>query len=173
MRTVVNDPPELVERWLDERRARGQDLFDEVWEDVYHVAPAPHRSHGRVDHELVRILGPLADRAGLFGQGPLNVGQPDDYRVPDQAYTRDEAPAAFVPTAALVVEVVSPNDETWDKLEFWHARGVEEVAIADPRQRRVWWFVRGEDEFVEVDRSVLLAADVADVTSAVRWPPTT
>ncbi len=38
----------------------------------------------------------------------------------------------FVATAAMVVEVVSPGDETLEKLAFYASRGVEEVVVADP-----------------------------------------
>jgi len=41
MRTVlVGRPPQDFEEVLQRRRALGQDLFDEVWEGEYHVAPA-------------------------------------------------------------------------------------------------------------------------------------
>lgn len=38
-------PPELT-GFLERRRSMGQDRFDEVWEGVYHVAPAPNAWHG-------------------------------------------------------------------------------------------------------------------------------
>ena len=45
----------------------------------------------------------------------------------------------FLPTAALVVEIVSPDDKTWEKLGFYAARGVDELLIVDPQERRVHW----------------------------------
>jgi hypothetical protein len=89
MRTVLNDPPKPVTDWLERRHALGQDLFDEVWEGSYHVAPAPHPSHGDLDEQLSEILRPHAKAAGLRGSGPLNIGSPDDHRVPGRAYLRD------------------------------------------------------------------------------------
>jgi len=41
MRTVLLEPPAEVRAWLARRRELGQDLYDEVWEGEYHVAPAP------------------------------------------------------------------------------------------------------------------------------------
>lgn len=43
-------------------------------------------------------------------------------------------------TAAIVVEVLSPDDETFAELGFYAARGVEEVVVADPagRRMRIW-----------------------------------
>jgi Uma2 family endonuclease len=37
-----------------------------------------------------------------------------------------------VPTAALVVEIVSPGDESYKKLDFYAAQAVDEVVIVDP-----------------------------------------
>ncbi len=37
-------------------------------------------------------------------------------------------------TAALVVEIVSPGDKTWEKLPFYAAHSVDESLIVDPRR---------------------------------------
>jgi hypothetical protein len=70
MRTVVvgKRPPE-VENLLERRRILGQDLFDEVWKGEYHMVPAPHGRHGRVDFELAGILRPYAADAGHGDRG--------------------------------------------------------------------------------------------------------
>jgi hypothetical protein len=108
VRTVlVGERPPEVEDLLARRRALGQDLFDEVWEGEYHMAPAPPRRHGRVENQLARVLGARADAAGLLGSGPCNVGTQDDYRVPNHAYLSDAASHTFNPTAEIVVEIVS------------------------------------------------------------------
>ena len=135
------------------------------------MAPAPPRSHGRIDHHLSRILGPAADTAGLFGNGPLNLGEPDDYRVPDASDTRDEAPATFLDTVAIVVEIVSPNDETFDTLAFSFSHGVEEILIVEPRVQSVCWLTRGEDGFADAAASTLLGLPAADIAAELRWPP--
>jgi Uma2 family endonuclease len=75
-----------------------------------------------------------------------------------------------VPTAALVVEIVSPGDETWRKLDFYAAHGVDELVIADPDTRRLTWLGRTADGYVEVERSALLGIDVAEVTAKIAWP---
>ncbi|WP_370326551.1 Uma2 family endonuclease [Euzebya sp.] len=171
MRTVLNGPPDVLQRWLDERRARGQDLHDEVWEGVYHVAPAPHPAHGYLDDELAAVLRPYAKAAGLTGSGPLNIGSPDDYRVPDRAYLRGLPDETFVPTAAVVVEIVSPNDETWAKLDFYHRHDVDELLITDPRDRTVRWFLWGETGYVEADASRVLQLPATALHDAIDWPP--
>jgi Uma2 family endonuclease len=171
MRTVLNEPPVEVQAWLAERRAKGQDLFDEVWQGTYHVAPAPHPAHGDLDHQAGVALHDPARAAGLRGSGPLNIGQPDDYRVPDQAYLGQRATTTFVDTAAIVVEIVSPRDETWHKLDFYIDRGVEELLIVDATRQSVTWFRRGGGGFVEADSSGLLRMSAAGLAAQLEWPP--
>jgi len=171
MRTVVlGDRPPVIEDWLRLRRARGQDLFDEVWEGVYHVAPAPGRRHGQVGHQLSRVPGPLADRAGLHGSDPCNLVSPDDDRVPDRAYFRDATPLTWSPTPAIVVEIVSPDDETRAKIGFYQRHGVDEVLIADPEARTVEILARGAEGYAPAISSALLGITAADLRAAIRWP---
>lgn len=171
MRTVVlGERPAELEDWLERRRALGQDGFDEVWDGEYHVAPIAHGRHGRIDHLLAQLLGPPASATGLFGSGPLNLGTPDDYRVPDQAYLRSARPALYNATAALVVEVVSPGDESRYKFDFYFRAGVEELLIVDPDLRTVEWFTRGENDFVPSSASALLGLSAADLAAQIDWP---
>lgn len=171
MKTVVLGPrPAELDALIQRRRALGLDLFDEVWEGAYHMAPAPHPFHGFVDNALGVLLAPFADAAALVGTGPFNIGSSDDYRVPDRGYHRELPRQVFVPTSAVVVEVVSPDDETYDKLDFYARHGVEELLIADPQLRRVrcWRLTAGA--YTEVARSQLLGVDVDELTRRIDWP---
>ncbi len=171
MRTLfVTDPPQPVEDWLARRRALGQDRFDEVWEGEYHVAPAPDWRHARVQGEVLAVLRPPAVRAGLQGGGPCNIGAPDDYRVPDLAFLRAGEGQLWNPTAAIVVEVVSPGDESRRKLDFYHRAGIEEVLLVDPDERTAEWFARDPDTFLAADRSILLGITAAELVAAIDWP---
>jgi Uma2 family endonuclease len=167
--TFVTDPPQAVEDWLERRRALGQDRFDEVWEGEYHVAPAPGRRHGRIDDQLGWILHPLAARAGLDGTTTCNIGSPQDFRVPDRAYFRGGEDLVWNPTAAIVVEVVSPGDESRRKSDFYFRAGVEEFLIVDPGERTVEWFVRGTHGFVPADGSALLGITTEGLVAAIDW----
>lgn len=167
---VVGRRPAAVEAWLRQRKELGQDLFDEVWEGDYHVAPAPHPSHGLVDQQVAELLGPAAREAGLVGSGPLNIGVPDDYRVPDRAYLRDVPTVTFVPRAAIVVEIVSPGDETHAKLDFYFSRGVEELLVVDPLRRGVEWYQRGNERLLPAEGSELLGLTAAEVAERIDWP---
>jgi hypothetical protein len=170
-RTVVlGPPPPAIAEFLERRRALGQDLFDEVWEGEYHVVPAPHPTHGIVDNQLAVLLAPHARAAGLVGSGPFNLGDPRDFRVPDRGYHRHIPRQAFVPTAAVVVEMVSPGDETFAKFGFYVARDVDELLTADPDTRQVRCWRRREGGYDEVDRSDVLGVGAAELTAAVDWP---
>ena len=70
-----------------------------------------------------RDPGTAGGGAGLRALGQFNLGEEGDYRVPDGALVRPGPDAVYLPTAALVLEIVSPGDETWEKLGFYAARG--------------------------------------------------
>ena len=141
MPTLVLDPqPRELAELIQRRRRLGQDLFDEVWEGVLHMNPAPRGAHGAVETQLTMALGPLARSAGLVLTGQFNVGDSEqDYRVPDGGLHRDFADRVFYPTAALVIEIVAPGDESWGKLDFYAGHGIDEMLIVDPQQVRVSW----------------------------------
>ena len=171
MRTVVlGERPEALEEFIARRQALGQDVFDEIWDGEYHVVPGPSAEHGRVEDELSALLRPMARAAGLVRTGPFNLGTRDDYRVPDAGFHRGSPTGVYLPTAAVVVEVVSPNDETYLKIDFYASHGVEEFVVADPQLRSVrsWQLVDGA--LVETGRSDLLGADATELTRDIAWP---
>ena len=170
MSTLVLGREPVVEAWLAQRRALGQDARDEVWEGVYHVAPHEHGRNGAVAMELVVLLGPPAKRAGLRAGGSVNVGGPGDFRVPDLVWHRGSPDALYFATVAVAVEVLSPDDETFRKFAFYAAHGVEELWVVDPLERtaRVWALADGA--LVEQDRAPLLDLTPAEVVAGIDWP---
>ena len=172
MPTLVKDPPPAEFEALLERRHRlGQDLFDEVWDGVLHVNPAPHSRHGKVDAQLAALLYEPARGAGLVQSGPMNLGEAEDFRVPDQALLRPGPEDVYLPTAALVVEIVSPGDDSWQKLEFYAAHDVDEVLIVDPQERQVHWLgLQPDGGYRPVERSRLIALGRADLAERIDWP---
>ncbi|MHB8293109.1 MAG: PDDEXK family nuclease [Acidimicrobiales bacterium] len=83
------------------------------------------------------ILDPPASAAGLVETGPFNLGEPDDFRAPDRSVHRDFDPdAVYFPTAAVVVEIVSPGDETYYKLPIYTAHGSTRSWSSTQRARR-------------------------------------
>lgn len=171
VRTVVlGSGPKEIGELIEHRRATGADRFDEVWNGDYHMAPAPSAAHALTDDELAAVLRPLARARGLVGSGPFNLGGPGDYRVPDRGLHRDRPTGSWVATAALVVEILSPDDESWSKLPFYASHGVEEVVMADPATSTLTWLACDGDTFRPVERSELLDVVAAEVATAIAWP---
>lgn len=130
---------EVPEALLEERRRRGLDRLDELWDGVVHMVPPPGEAHQEVGAELFVVLAPLAKRRGLHPRYETGLFRAeDDYRVPDQLYRHADARSDRGAEAAdLVVEIRSAGDETYDKLDWYGERGVHELLIVHPEARRV------------------------------------
>ena len=170
--TLVRDPqPVEFEALLARRRQLGQDLFDEVWEGVLHMNPAPSGRHARIEAQLLAMLQAPAADTRLTVVGHFNLGSDEhDYRVPDGGLHRDFADRVFYPTAALVIEIVSPGDETWEKLDFYATHGVEELLIVDPQQKTVSWMALEAGEYKHLKRSRLIELGADELASRIDWP---
>jgi Uma2 family endonuclease len=54
--------------------------------------------------------------------------------------------------AALAIEIVSPDDDTWKTVPFYAEHGVDELLIVDLQERRVDWLglePNGEHRVIE------------------------
>jgi len=172
VRTVVLGPrPAELEALIARRKRLGLDTHDEVWEGEYHVAPEAHLHHAYLDDEVAALLRPLAKRAGLIGTGPFNLGAPDDFRVPDRGLHRSLPPTAWAPTAALVVEILSPDDETFEKFGFYAAHEVDELLVVDGLRRTLELFARRQDRYERTTASALLAVTSEQLAASIDWPP--
>lgn len=131
--------PEAV---LAERRRLGLDGRDEMWDRVLHVVPPASTARQEVGGELFVVLRALAHPAGLRSFHETGLFRTDDdYRIPDQLYCRGDAVRPHGATGAeLVVEIRSPGDETYAKLDFYAATGVREVLVVHPGEVRVELF---------------------------------
>ena len=110
-----------AESFLEQRRRQGMDKFDEMWEGEWHFVNPPKSWHALLKGDMLVVLRPDADRAGLRSTGDaLGVfAAENDWRVPDQAYMRpDQITEEGVTGAELVVEFRSPGDESYEKLPF-------------------------------------------------------
>ncbi len=171
MSTLVMDPaPADFETFLARRRRLGHDRHDEMWDGVYRIMPEASLRHQVIQQQLAELLGPLARASGLHATPGFNLGESDDYRVPDGGLHRELRDAVRVDTAALVVEILSPGDETWQKLPFYAAHHVDELLIVDPEKRSVEWLALREGAYVAVDRSALIDLGPADLTQRIDWP---
>ena len=171
MPTVIPDPPPAeIEVVLERRRRLGLDRRDEVWEGVLHVAPSPLRRHAVLQAQLLELLGPLGRAVGLVTAGEFNLGEEDDYRIPDAALLAPGPDQLYVPTASLAIETLSPGDETQEKLPFYAEHGVGEVLIVDPEQRRVQWLRLAEGEYRPIERSALIDLSARELQERLDWP---
>ena len=69
-----------------------------------------------------------------------------------------------------MIEIVSPDDETWSKLEFYAAHGVEELLIVDPQQKTVSWMRLEGGEYKHMKRSRLIELGAAELAQQIEWP---
>ena len=169
---VLGTPPPELQALLERRRRAGIDRLDEVWQGVHHMVPAPSYEHARVTQQLSELLGPLARAAGLEpAMGEFNLGESEhDFRVPDGGLHRPGAAGIWLPTAALVVEILSPGDESWQKLPFYAAHDVDEILIVDPTERTVAWLGLRDGEYHPVQQSALIDLGPAKLAEQLTWP---
>jgi Uma2 family endonuclease len=173
MRTLVLDPPTAgLGEFAERRRRSGLDRLDEVWEGVLHMVPAPSHRHAEIAQQLAELLGPPARAAGLRPtMHQFNLGNSEeDFRVPDGGLHRPRAAELWHPTAALVVEIVSPGDESWEKLPFYAAHDVDEALIVDPQERSVSWLALEDGEYRPVQHSRLLDLGAQRLAEQLDWP---
>jgi hypothetical protein len=173
MRTLVPDPPPAdFEELLERRRRARADRHDEVWDGVLHMAPAPDLSHGQLVMQLAAALLPGAKAAGLTISDQFNLGESrDNYRVPDLGLHRSRTGGIWIASAALAAEVISPGDDTWDKLPFYAAHHVDELLIVDPAGQTVDWLALDEHgDYQPLQHSGLVDLGAAQLAEQLDWP---
>ena len=137
MRAVVLEMPS---HWLEERHRLGLDRRDEVWDGVLHMVPPPGPPHQIFAGELEAVIRPLTKATGLLvirETGVFASPGEKNFRVPDlvvvDATTLSKR--GVERRCEIVIEVLSPNDESRDKLPFYAQCGVREVWLLDPVTR--------------------------------------
>jgi Uma2 family endonuclease len=172
MRTLLPDPPPAgIAELLERRKRLGQDRKDEIWEGVLHVVPAPSHRHSSLGAQVKAILHEPAAAAGLTVTDDFNLGDsPQNFRVPDGGLHRPGAAEMWHPTAALALEILSPGDETWEKLPFYAAHGVDEVLIVDPDECRVHWLALTGKSYQPTERSGVINLGPAELAQRIEWP---
>jgi len=168
---VLGTPPPELEALLERRRQAGVDRLDEVWQGVRHMVPGPSIEHADISQQLAELLGPPARSVGLFPTiTEFNLGSPDDYRVPDGGLHRPGATGVWHATAALIVEILSEGDESWQKLPFYAAHDVDEILIVDPADRTVTWLGLRDGEYQPIQPSALIKLGPVELAEQLDWP---
>jgi Uma2 family endonuclease len=172
MRTLLSDPPPADVAGLLERRKRlGQDRHDEVWEGVLHVVRSPSFRHSVLSAQLISLFTPLAGPAGLTVSTEFNLGDSiHDFRISDAGLHRAGAAGLWLPTVALAIEILSPGDETWEKLPFYASRNVDELLVIDPGARSVDWRALQDGRYEQIERSRLIDLGPAELSRRIDWP---
>lgn len=173
MSVTVVGPAAVMDPLLQRRHALGQDRHDEVWEGVHHLAPHEHGRNGIVASQLLALLYEPGRQAGLQAGGSFNLGQPNDFRVPDLGFHRAwQPPQLYYATAALVIEVLSPDDETYATFDFYARHLVPELWVVDPLTRsvRLWALDAGRAAYVEATASSLLPLTGPRLQAELDWP---
>jgi Uma2 family endonuclease len=175
MATLIADPG-VEERLIAERRAKGADRKDEVWEGVYIVMPDPNVEHQRLVMRLgvvfCEVVNPPVGGEVFPGLNLSDRGEDwkYNYRCPDVAVslsgnTARVFEAHICGPADFLVEIVSPNDKTRDKVDFYGGLGVRELLVIDRQPWSLELYRRSGNELVPAGRSTAAHSDV--VSSAV------
>lgn len=160
---------------LADRRARGLDRWDEMWEGVLHMTPAPSVEHQRILDRLIQFLGSRIQNTGrgtlMSGISVFGAAGLHDYRIPDLTFVaagrehvlhadgvRDEGPDA-------VIEIRSPEDETYEKLPFYAALRVTEVVVLhrDTKEAEIFKLAGAQYVAIQRDREGSVVAETLDV----------
>lgn len=142
MRAVI---VHVTDEELAHRRLTGLDRWDEMWDGVLHMTPAPSLEHQRMLDGIVEFVRPLMRKTG---RGELVSGinvfrESKDYRIPDLTFVAREREHLFHSDGTrgggpdAVIEIRSPEDESYEKLPFYGTIGVHEVIVIDRDSKRV------------------------------------
>lgn len=149
---------------IRERQKNGSDRFDEVWNGVYVVSPLANNEHQSLVTQLAAVLSASVQWAshGTVFAGVNVSDQEEDwrqnYRVPDVAVFLNDTRATNQGThwfggPDFAVEIVSPNDRTREKLDFYASVGTRELLIIDRDPWVLELYRLQNDQLALVDRS--------------------
>lgn len=68
------------------------------------------------------------------------------------------------------MDILSPGDETRQKLPFYAAHGVDELLIVDSERRSVDWLSLAEGRYEPIARSALIDLDPAERAQRIDCP---
>ncbi len=132
-----------------------------MWDGVLHMVPPPGTGHQGFGSDLSFALKLLlrARDPDVFVAHETAVADasswPHDYRTPDLVVCLGGRGVAerWVTRADLVVEIRSPDDESWDKLPFYADHDVVEMLIVDRAANRIDLLRRRDEAELEAVRA--------------------
>ena len=170
-----------VRRIIHRRRRLGLDRKDEVWDGRYIIMTAPDNVHQEFVAELVFILTLVVKRAGLGNVYPGgNISDREEkwtsnYRVPDVTVFLNDNPAENRNThwfggPDLAIEIVSDNDKSRKKLDFYASVATRELLIVDRAPWQLELFRLIDGVLVSVEHPPHRRShSAADRSPACRW----
>jgi Uma2 family endonuclease len=146
----------LFGRLIRERKRKGIDLYDEVWEGMYVMPSMPNNAHQKLLDDLGDILtevvkrGKMGDKYQGANVGDRRKGWDYNYRVPGMVVVLRNSRAIdcgthFCGGPDFLVEIQSPGDDTEEKVPFYGKVGVRELLIIH-RDKRTLRLLRLEGE---------------------------
>jgi Uma2 family endonuclease len=161
---------DLQQRVIAQRQAAGSDRWDEVWDGVYILMPLPNIELQGLVGDLTAILKANIEWPGLGRVFPgVNVsdrieGWQFNYRCPDVvAFLNDTSAqshdAFWYGGPDFAIEVVSPNDRTREKLDFYAAVGTRELLLVDREPWSLELFRLAEGTLKSTGRSTIEKSD--------------
>ena len=160
----------LEQQLIAQRRGTGADRFDEVWEGIYMMAPMPNTEHQTIVFRLASIFGELVEWQGLGTvMAGVNVSDREtdwyqNYRVPDVAVAMSDGKVRDCGTHWLggpdfLVEVVSQEDQTREKIPFYAALGTRELLLIERQPWRIELYRLVEEKLVLVSTSEMASTE--------------
>jgi Uma2 family endonuclease len=166
MKKLLIRDPQWCEELIRERKRKGIDLYDEVWEGVYVIPSMPTLAQQRLVGDLGGIFNEVVKKARLGQTYPgANVsdrrkGWGHNYRIPDVLVVLNKSRAIdcethFCGGPDFVVEIESPGNAAEGKVSFYQGVGVRELLIIH-RDKRTLRLLRLErEELLLVQPSLL------------------
>lgn len=141
MTTIIVDTSAEAE-YIADRRAKGLDRFDEVWDGVYIMSPLANNEQQKLALRLAAAMDVVVDlELGGLSYCGCNVSDQDqdwkfNYRCPDVAVFLAETAATdrgshWQGGPDFAIEITSRGDKTWDKLEFYAKVGTQELLVVE------------------------------------------
>lgn len=136
----------LLKLIVAERKRKGIDLYDEVWDGMYVIPEPPSNEQQRFLGDLNYILTGVV-KGPQLGQKFLGVNVSDrpknwkrNYRIPDLAVVLKnsraiDCDAFYFGGPDFLVEVKSPGDASDEKVPFYSKIGVRELLIVHRDKR--------------------------------------
>jgi Uma2 family endonuclease len=149
--------PYWTEKILAEREANGKWVRDEVWDGVTFIMPEADNEHDNLIGFFRLVFQVVfSSESGHRVHGPVNVSDRpsewrENYRMPDVSVflagtSAEDRKSHWFGGPDFAIEIVSPDDRSRDKLDFYALVNTREVLVLDrdPWQLELYQLRRGK-----------------------------